>query len=295
MQGVIIAVVTAVLWTRSVVSPEGSRIATLAALVLMVVEGVMVGSTLFKNKLTAQNTLLPVLFFLFAMSIGMRQTPLTPVIVGTFFLILCLRQLMVTGTLLSLPIEKTFGSAACLSVATLFCPAMVVFLLPLVMIMLNYSLYSWRDWTMLLLGLAAPYIPVELYYYLTDRLFYNNYLLLYSLSDIRFDATGSDAEWVMSVVFITLTLVSTAKAAAAGRSQGTNYSKNSAAILFLLVGSILFAAYSAVVPVATQAFAIPFAFSMTMMFQGEKKKEWIWDVLMVVVLVSGIIYNIMVE
>lgn len=263
-------------------------------LILVILEGLMLNAILIRNKLTAPKSLFPVLFFVIAMTLGICQTALMPVLVGTFFMILCLSQLMVSGSFLSLPIEKTFGAAASLSLATMFSPALMVFLVPLLMTMLNYSLYSWRDWSILLLGLVAPYIPLELYYYLSGNMFYKNYLLFYNLTDIGFSTIASKSEWAMSAVFVILTLVSTVKAAVAGRSRGSNFSKNSAAVHFLLAGSVLSAAYTSVIPVPTQSYAIPFAYSMSVLFQGQKKRQWLWNILLAVLILAVILYIILV-
>lgn len=312
LQAVIIAVVAALLWVRAIVAPTtllpdsgGSlfyllfgwmpaRAATVTALALVAVEGLMLNGMLYRNRMIGQNTLLPMLFFFLAMGLGPAQTGMTPLLAATLFLILCASQLMVSGTLLSLSIDKTFGAAASLSLATLFCPSTVVFLLPVMMCMVNYSLYSWRDWTMLLLGLAAPYIPLELYYYLSGDLFYQNYLLFYSLTDITLEASQSVTEWVMSGLFVLLALVALVHTAVDNQSHGTNYTKNSTAIMFFLVGGIAYSlAYGGVVPAATQAYAIPFAFCTMDLFYDEKKKEWIWNTLLILLLLAAAAYNIL--
>lgn len=299
LQAVIIAVVAALLWLPAIVHPMPSlylppRAATLAALALVIVEGVLLCSLLYQNKMISQNTTMPILFFLLAMSLGTRQTGMTPLLAGTLFLILCVKQLMVSGTLLSLSIDKTFGAAACLSLATILCPPMVVFLIPLIICMLNYSLYSWRDWTMLLLGLAAPYIPLELYYYLSGDIFYRNYLLLYNLTDVQCRTLhSSPADWVMSAVFLLLTIVALIATLLGNQSHGTNYTKNSSAILFFLTGSLLMAAYTPVVPLCTAAYAVPFAFCCTALFYDKKKKEWIWDIVLIALLLAAVAYNIL--
>lgn len=310
LQAVIIAVVAALLWVRAIVAPpsalpEGGgslfyflfgwmspRTSVIVALLLSVVEGILLNAMFFHNKMINQGTLLPMLFFLLATGIGVCFLGLTPLLAGTFFIILCVGQLMITGTLLSLPIDKTFGAAACLSLATLFCPTAAVFLLPLMMSMLNYSLYSWRDWTMLLLGFAAPYIPLELYWFLSGDSFYQNYLLLYSLTDIALVSSHSAADWAMSASFLFFTLVAVIVTAFACQSHGTNYTKNATAILFFLVGSLLYAAYSTLNPVATQAYAIPFAFSASALFYDKKNKEWPWNIALILILLAAIAYNL---
>lgn len=314
MQAVIIAVVAALLWARAIVVPTaiptysgGSlfyllfgwmppRVATLTAIVIIALEGLLLNGMLYRNKMINQNTLLPMLFFFLAMSLGTAQTGLTPLLAATLFIILCVGQLMVTGTLLSLSIDKTFGAAACLSLATLFCPSTVVFLLPVMMCMVNYSLYSWRDWTMLLLGLAAPYIPLEFYYYLTDNMFYQNYLLFYGLTDIALTVSHSAAGWTMCGIFTLLTLVAMTHTAVGNQSHGTNYTKNSTAIMLFFVGGIAYSlAYGGVVPATTQAYAVPFAFCTTTLFYDVKEKEWIWNTLLTLLLLAAAAYNTFIQ
>ena len=147
---------------------------------------------------------------------------------------------------------------------------------------------------MLLLGLAAPYIPLELYYYLSGDLFYQNYLLFYSLTDITLEASQSVTEWVTSGLFVLLALVALVHTAVDNQSHGTNYTKNSTAIMFFLVGGIACSlAYGGVVPAATQAYAIPFAFCTMYLFYDEKKKEWIWNTLLILLLLAAAAYNIL--
>lgn len=311
LQAVILVVTVVLLWVRAIIAPvaaipEGGseifylltdwmspRVATVTAMILIVAGGLFFNSLLYRNKMIGQNTLLPMLFFILAMSLGSRQTTLTPLLVGVLFLILCASQTMITGTLLSLSIDKTFGAAASLSLGTLICPSLAVFVLPLMMCMLNYSLYSWRDWTMLMLGIAAPYIPVELYWYLSGDLFYRNYLLLYDLTNVGLVLEHPIAEWVMSLLFFLLTVVAFSYTIANNQRHGTNYKKNTAALLFPFVGSLIIGAYSTFVPLPTQAYALPFAFCCSVMFHDEKKKEWIWNILLIALLLAAVAYNIL--
>lgn len=294
LQAVIIAVVTAALWAHAIVVAGSGRWWTVAAMALTAVEGLVLESVLVRNKMIGQNTLLPMLFFILAMSLGTTHAGMTPMLVGMLFLILCVGKLMVSGTLLSLPVEKTFGAAACLSLATVFCPTLVMMLLPVMLSMVNYSLYSWRDWTMLLLGFAAPYIPLELYYFLTDDLFYRNYLLLYEITDIGVGANHTLAGWIMTLLFALLTLVAVGYTAVTNQSHGTNYTKNSITIMLFLAGGVAYTlAYGGLVPVTPAAYAIPFAFCTTALFHDEKKKkEWIWSIVLALLLLAAAVYNL---
>lgn len=277
------------LWLTGWLSPTAANIVGMA---LTLLGGILLVAMLHRSKMIHQGTFLPMLFFVVAMSLGRDHTTLTPFLLGSFFMIGCVGQLMITSTLLSPTLDKIFLAAALLSTATLFCTSMVVFLVPLMLCMFNYSLYTWRDWTMILLGIIAPYIPIEVYHLLSGRLFYENYLLYYQFTTLHFQWTAQATAWVMSLVFLLLLLVAWGKTAAIAQSSVVNFTKNTTAISIFLIGSILFGAYHTLIPLATPAYALPFAFACTTFFYDPKKKEWLWDLLLVVILAAAIAYNL---
>ena len=189
-------------WLMGMLTPLSG---TIIAYVLVLLEGFLLNGILYRHKMIVQSTLLPMLFYVIAMSLG---TPtLTPILVGNLMLLLAIDQLMLTTTLLSLPLDKVFAAATSIALATLFCPAMAVFFIPLVASMFNYSLYGWRDWTMLLLGILAPYIILETIFFVSDQMFYRNYLILYSFTDIHLNAHGNWHQWAGSLFFLLMLLM----------------------------------------------------------------------------------------
>ncbi len=274
-------------WITGLLSPLAS---TIIAFVLVIVEGVLLNSMLYRHKMMTQSSLMPLLFYIIAMSIG-RPT-LTPMLLGSLFLIIGMSQLMLTTTLLSLDLDKIFGASASIACATLFCPAMAVFLVPLIANMFNFSLYGWRDWTMLILGILAPYIVLETYYYMVDELFYRNYLILYGLTDINWSVGGSLIDWIGSLIFLLLFVVGFGSTVINGQNKTINFKKNLTAILLFTVGSILFTLYTHIFPVHTQAFAIPFALCTTLLFVDPKRDVWWQNLIFVLVIVAFVIWNL---
>ncbi len=274
-------------WITGLLSPLAS---TIIAFVLVIVEGVLLNSMLYRHKMMTQSSLMPLLFYIVAMSIG-RPT-LTPMLLGSLFLIIGMSQLMLTTTLLSLDLDKIFGASASIACATLFCPAMAVFLVPLIANMFNFSLYGWRDWTMLILGILAPYIVLETYYYMVDELFYRNYLILYGLTDINWSVGGSLIDWIGSLIFLLLFVVGFGSTVINGQNKTINFKKNLTAILLFTVGSILFTLYTHIFPVHTQAFAIPFALCTTLLFVDPKRDVWWQNLIFVLVIVAFVIWNL---
>ena len=309
LQIVIILIVTVVMWMGVFVSPQpmplvgGGQLyywlaglfsplaGTIVAFVLVLVEGFLLNAILYRHKMVSQSTLLPMLFYVIAMSMG-RPT-LTPLLVGNLMLLLTIDQLMLTGTLLSLPLDKVFGAAASLAIGTLFCPAMAVFFLPLVASMFNYSLYSWRDTTMLLLGIMAPYIIVETIFFLNDQMFYRNYLILYSFTDIHLSAEGDWVEWVGSGIFLLTLLCGLGAVFINSQNRNINFKKNISTILFFLLGSVAYMLYTSVIPVPTQAFALPFACCSSALFIEPRRKEFGANLMFVLLLVLFVMWRIL--
>ena len=266
-------------------------VGTIVGFVLVLVEGFLLNAMLYRHKMITQSTLLPMLFYVIAMSLG---TPtLTPIVLGNLMLLLALDQLMLTGTLLSLPLDKVFGSATCIALATLFCPAMAVFFIGLVASMFNYSLYSWRDTTMLILGALAPYLIVETIFFLNDQLFYRNYLILYSFTDIHFTAKGNWIEWVGSGLFLLILIMGIGAVFVNSQNRTINFKKNISTILLFLLSSVAYILYTSVVPIPTQAFAIPFACCCTSLFIEPRRKEFGANLMFVLLIVLFVTWRIL--
>lgn len=290
LQSIIILIVAGVMWFGAFADPQpltmigggqlyywlmgllSPLVGTIIGLIFVLVEGFLLNSMLYRYKLISQSTLMPMLFYVIAMSVC---TPtLTPIVLGSLLLLLAVDQLMLDSTLLSLPLDKIFGAAACIGLATLFCPAMAVFFIPMVVTMINYSLYGWRDWTMLVLGALAPYILLETYFYLDDQLFYRNYLILYSITDLHLRFGGSWVEWVGSAIFLVTLLAGLGAASVNSQTRTINFKKNITTILLFILGSICYAIYTTIIPVPAQAYAIPFACCATSLFIEPKRKEF---------------------
>lgn len=274
-------------WLMGLISPLAGAI---IGLILVLAEGFLLNSMLYRHKLITQNTLMPMLFYVIAMSVN---TPtLTPIVLGSLLLLLAIDQLMLDSTLLSLSLDKIFGAGASIGLATLFCPAMAVFFVPMVITMINYSLYGWRDWTMLVLGALAPYILVETYFYLDDQLFYRNYLILYNVTDLHLRVGGSWTEWTGSVIFLVTLLAGLGAASVHSQSRTINFKKNITTILLFVIGSICYAIYTTIIPVPTQAYAIPFACCATSLFIEPKRREFGSNLLFVLLILIFIVWRV---
>ena len=312
LQAVIILVVTAALWLDALMAPRpillqgggflfclwAGRLSPMAAIIiaigLLLAEGYLLNMVLYRHRLISKGTLMPMLFFVIAMSLGSQQLTLTPMLAGSLFLILTIDQLLLyDGTLLSLSLSNLFGASACLGLATLCCPAMAVFLLPMLAAIINYSQYGWRNWMMVVLGLLAPYIVLETYFYMTDQTFYRNYLLLYDLTDLGLRMDGRLVDWGGSLLFALLLIFGLAALIVDSQSKVVNYKKNSTVVSLFILGGVAAMAYSRVVPMPTQAFAVPFACCATSLFYEKKRPEWLWNILLLGTIALFVTWNLL--
>ena len=309
LQIVVILIVALAMWMGSFITPPpipmvgGGHlyywlvglfpplVGTIVGFLLVLVEGFLFNAMLYRHKMISQSTLLPMLFYVIAMGLG--SPTLTPIVLGNLMLLFALDQLMLTGTLLSLPLDKVFGSATCIALATLFCPAMAVFFIGLVASMFNYSLYSWRDTTMLILGILAPYIIVETIFFLNDQMFYRNYLILYSFTDIHLIARGGWIEWVGSGLFLLTLIMGLGAVFVNSQNRNINFKKNISTILLFLLSSVAYMLYTSVVPIPTQAFALPFACCCTSLFIEPKRKELGSNIFFVVLIILFVMWRIL--
>ena len=274
-------------WLTGRLSPLWGAI---LSLILVLVEAFLLSAMLYRYKLIPQNTMMPSLFYVIAMGLG--SPTLTPLVLGNLFLIFAIGQMMLTSTLLSISTDNIFASAALLAFATLLCPPMVVFFVPLFINMFNYSIYGWREWTVLILGILAPYIFVETIYYLEDTFFYRNYLLLYNLTDYQLNIHGNPVQWVYSVGFAIILLIGLGASVVDLQSSTVNLKKNCGAMLIFIIGGILYCAYASLVPLDTQAFATSFACCATSIFLKPQKKEFLRSLIFFIIIAAAITLNI---
>ena len=146
---------------------------------------------------------------------------------------------------------------------------------------------------MLLLGVLAPYILIETYYFLNDQMFYRNYLILYSFSDFHFSAGGTWVQWVGSLLFILVLLMGLGAAFINSQSRSINFKKNISTILLFIFGSIGYMLYTTVIPIPTEAFVLPFACCCTSLFIEPKRKEFGNNLFFLLIIVLFVIWRIL--
>ena len=318
VQIVLIVVALLLLWCRALLAPQpmvagdhpavlygllcrwlasAPRLAVIIAILLVLTEGVTLNLLLANVNLVPQNSLLPTLLYIIAMSAG--SVTLTPMIFVCGCLIACLNQITLRGTLLTIPPEKICGATALIGIATLFYQPVIFLMVSYLLIASNYRLYNWKDWMMMILGFAAPYVLLVLVLYMTDGLadWWQETMASYQWSVTRGQCSlfPTLASILLAVVFLwsLLNVISHTS------ERPVLWQKNAATVMLFTFGGIGILLYSPLLPFMMSAIAIPFAFCCYRMlttaieshtgFGRRKRYTWIYDILLTLILIAALL------
>lgn len=317
VQAVLIIALLILLWTPALLAPAaiattGSDgllygyvaswlahtplLAVIVAMLLTLAEGVLLNLLLASVGIVPQTTLMPTLLFVIAISA--TTTTLSPILLTTAIFLLCLQQLTLNGSLLTIDTNRICTTTALISICTLIYIPSVAFLLTYLLVVINYRLYSWRDWMALLLGLLAPYLLTALILYLCDGLTGWWQSIIDTVSTINLNTIESETT-VSSIANIILGAIIAVSLVAMWSKLSENtviWQKNVMTVIFFAVGGIGVLVVTELFPIDISLFAIPFALcgshllipEKKMLTMGRKKQHlWIRDVLLVVIIISA--------
>ncbi len=318
LQIMLILAVTALLWGRSLVAPpaleapDGSgvlycllcrwiagvpRVAVILAILLTLAEGVALNLILSDIGLVSQNSLLPTLLFVAATSAG--AATLTPMLIVCGLMIVCLDQLMLRGTLLTIPPVKECRATALIAISTMFYIPAAALWLSYLFIAANYRLYSWRDWALMLLGLAAPYILLLTVLYMTTGIgpwwetTAEAFLGFWHFGTVTFNLSVFGSMVLTAILLWGLLRVNTKL-----NEHTIVWQKNASTVMLVTIGGIVMMLFSTPLPVNMQFFALPFTFCTSRLlldpmqkasFGNHKRRLWMYDLLLILILFAAFI------
>lgn len=286
-------------WLESV-----PRLAVVIAMLLVLTEGIVLNLILANVNLVSQTSLLPTLLYVIALSVG--ATTLTPVILVSGVAIASLHHLMLHGTLLTIRPEKICAATLLIGLATFFYQPAILLLLSYLLIATNYRLYNWRDWLLMILGFAAPYVLLLLVLYLTDGILPWWESTLESLS-FHFHPTELTVGILPTVLLVAVFLWSIVNVLSHVSERPVLWQKNATTVMLFTLGGIGMMVYShgadAVIArpwsVALAFLAIPFAFVTYRLlvsasekhtgFGRHKRHTWIYDLLLILILIAALL------
>ena len=273
------------------------RVATVVAMVLIVAEGLWLNLLLSDVGLVPQTTLLPTLLYVIMMSAGART--LTPMVFVGGIMIAITYELMLRTTLLTISTEKICSATALIGLASMFYVPSLALLLSYLLVVINYRLYSWRDWVAMLLGLMAPYIVLVTVLYLTDNLQEWWSGTYYNLSDVSLRSDkGGTLSMIGNIVLIGVFAASFVFLWSRLGEHTIVWQKNATSVMLLSVGCAAMLVYSQLFPVDMRLFAVPFTLCSFHMLMPEKtnlglgrkrQRTWIRDLVLILTLTAAIV------
>lgn len=275
-------------WLYDHLSPF-PRLCTLLGLLLVVGEGILLNYILNEFKLLPNNTMLPMFLYVLLMSFSGNLLTVNSFLICNLFVILAVGQLFTSGVLV-LPFNKTFNASMFLGIAILLDSIAATLLLFLLLVIVVYRLYSWRDIVVILLGLLAPYILFFTWMFLIDRLEYSLYLMVYSMEEIHLILDFSNMPLAITHCILLVMILASMVVSIGDASDNTAIFRRNAAVINSL-NVVAFAAllYGLALPFNTQIFAIVFAFMGTIFFLSPHRRNWIFEVLMGLLIVMSIV------
>lgn len=316
VQVLLILAATLLLWGRSLVHPPAMadgdavlyhllylglsslpRLAVILAVLLILVEGVWLNLLMSDIGLVPQTTLLPTLLYIILMSAP--ATTLTPMVFVGGIMIAITHQLMLRTTLLTISTEKICSSTALIGLASMFYLPSLALILSYLLVVINYRLYSLRDWMAMLLGLLAPYILLITILFLTDNLSVWWDGTYYSLGATAPENGSAKVLAVIgNIVIILVFLVSLFMLWGHLGEHPIVWQKNVTTVMLLSVGCAAMLAYTHVFPFDMRPFAVPFALCVLHLLMPEKvvhsygrrkKRTWIYDIILILTFVAAFI------
>ena len=316
LQVLLIVAATLLLWGRALVTPtpmaDGDailyhllymglaslpRLAVVIAILLVLAEGVWLNLLLANMGLVPQTSLLPTLLYIILISAP--ATTLSPAIFVGGIMIAITHQLMLRTTLLTISTEKICSATALIGLASMFYLPSLALIVSYLLVVINYRLYSWRDWAAMFLGLLAPYILLVTILFLSDNLTIWWSGTYYSLAEI---AIQSSTERILvtigNIVLVLVFLLSLFYLWSHIGEHTIVWQKNATTVMLLSVGSAAMLLYSHVFPVDMRLFAVPFAlcgFHLMMPEKpqrsrnGHQQRAWLYDILLIITLAAAVI------
>lgn len=275
------------------------RLAVVIAMLLVLAEGVILNLLLASVNLVSQNSLLPTLLYIIAMSAGAES--LTPTILVNAVCIIGMHYLLLRGTLLTIPAEKICGATLMIGIASLFYQPVVVLIFSYLLIAANYRLYNWKDWCLMILGFAIPYVLLVVVLYMTDGLaaWWDDTVACFAMPLLQLghtDGLGTIAAILLATVLLwgLMTVLSHIG------ERPVLWQKNATTVILFTIGGLGIMIFSPLLPLQTACLAIPFSFVVYRLLAsateksnglGRRRKQhlWIYDLLLIVILIAAFV------
>jgi hypothetical protein len=139
------------------------------AFILLLFNAILLNSIYTEKGLLPKNNYLIALVYIILMSYTNQLLNLNPVLISNAMIILSLYMLIKTFDA-EFPFQQILNASILISVSSLiYFPSLIILILVWISFIV-YITFSWREWTISIIGFFIPYILVISYLYLTDKL-----------------------------------------------------------------------------------------------------------------------------
>lgn len=263
-------------------------LASILAYLLLLVEGLFFNVVLAKHKLVTNASLMPMFVYVTLFSAMQVQT-ITPILISNLFILIALNNLLSCDNIKTCQ-DKIFRASAMISIAGMFDSLYLYFILLIPLVLIIYKIYYWREWVTVILGFILPQIALFLYYFFVDGLDVFLYSSMSEIFQINLSFDFSNKLFlIFDAVLILIFIVSFFHYMFNSLENVALYRKKTLIIVWLTLVDIIILMYMTVVPFPIQLFVIPFSFFISTYILRVKQKEFISDIVLLLVFVCSLL------
>lgn len=260
LQLLILAIVPIIFWSQAFINPpevisnkfdmplykviydfakDYQLFSTIAAFVMVFLQGLLLNQLFTNNHLSQKNTFLPAFIYILLMSCSYNCMTLNSMLFANFLIIFALYFFLRCHDKKE-GIDEIYNSCTLLSLASMFFAPSIIFIIWIWFGLIIYKLYKWRSWGMSLLGLITPYVLLFIFYYLNGMSFHENILAnthKWLHFDFNFLNEPIQVVYIASLLFFAIPAIFTTLSSRSNRV--IEYRKKSAVMFTLLIISLI--------------------------------------------------------
>ena len=269
-----------------------SLISTTIAFILILSGALFFNFTLTKNDIAPKNTLIPAMVFLLLMSHSPGLLYLHEALIPSVLLLIVIYFLFQVYTTED-AYPQVFNSGLLIGISSFFYFPSIYLLLFVWLTFIVFSLYKWREWTIVFFGFITPYVFLWTYYLWNDELnlafnAYHDYFN--SISFFIFSYSCSVLSYFISAIIILLFLWSFFQMTSSIQEKLINIRKKFWSVFWLFLTALFILIISGSTSNTQQVFLL-IPFSVFIAYGFSRTTKLIWIELTVSILAILIIIN----
>ncbi|OQX78841.1 MAG: hypothetical protein B6D61_04640 [Bacteroidetes bacterium 4484_249] len=269
-----------------------SLISTTIAFILVLSGALFFNFTLTKNDIAPKNTLIPAMVFLLLMSHSPGLLYLHEALIPSVLLLIVIYFLFQVYTTED-AYPQVFNSGLLIGISSFFYFPSIYLLLFVWLTFIVFSLYKWREWTIVFFGFITPYVFLWTYYLWNDELnlafnAYHDYFN--SISFFIFSYSCSVLSYFISAIIILLFLWSFFQMTSSIQEKLINIRKKFWSVFWLFLTALFILIISGSTSNTQQVFLL-IPFSVFIAYGFSRTTKLIWIELTVSILAILIIIN----